>query len=218
MIGWLSGRLRHRGADHILIDVGGVGYVVFVSERTLMALPGLGEPVALHTEMVVREDLLQLFGFRTVLEREWHKLLTSVQGVGAKASMAILGTIGPEGIGRAIALGDASAVKAAPGIGPKIAARLINELRDKAPAVMAMGGGEAELLEPSQAPAAPRTAASGAPPLAETASGQVEALSALANLGYAPADAARAVAQASDDGARDTSALIKGALKRLAPQ
>lgn len=141
MIGKLTGRIDARFPDHVLIDVHGVGYVVHCSERTLAALPGVGEYAALYTELLVREDLLQLFGFLTVVEREWHRLLTSVQGVGAKGALAIQGTLGAEGLSRAIALGDWAAVKAAPGVGPKIAQRIVNELKDKAPAVMAMGAG-----------------------------------------------------------------------------
>ena len=125
MIGKISGRLELRNADHVLIDTGGVGYLVYCSERTMAALPGVGEAVALYTELLVREDLLQLFGFLTLAEKEWHRLLTSVQGIGAKVALAILGTLGPEGIARAIALGDAGAVKAAPGVGPKTAQRVI---------------------------------------------------------------------------------------------
>ena len=111
MIGKISGRLDMKGSDHVLIDTGGVGYVVYCSERTLAAMPGVGEAVALFTDLVVREDLLQLFGFPTLYDREWHRLLISVQGVGAKAAMAILGTLGAEGVARAISLGDAAAVK-----------------------------------------------------------------------------------------------------------
>ena len=140
MIGKISGRLELRGADHVLIDTGGVGYVVHCSERTLATMPAPGAPVALYTELVVREDLLQLFGFRTLAEREWHRLLTTVQGVGARAALSILGTLGAEGVARALSLGDAAAMRAAPGIGPKIAQRLVLELQAKAPAVMAMGG------------------------------------------------------------------------------
>ena len=139
MIGRLSGRLDWRGTDSVLIDVRGVGYIVHVSDRTLAALPGVGEAVSLYTDLLVREDLLQLFGFPTMLEKEWHKLLMTVQGVGAKASMAILGTLGAEGVSRAITLGDARAVQAAPGVGPKLAQRVILELKAKAPAVMAAG-------------------------------------------------------------------------------
>ena len=141
MIGRISGRLDWRGPDHVLIDVRGVGYIVYVSDRTLAGLPGVGEAVSLYTDLLVREDLLQLFGFPTMLEKEWHKLLMTVQGVGAKASMAILGTLGAEGVGRAITLGDARSVQAAPGVGPKLAQRVILELKAKAPGVMAAGVG-----------------------------------------------------------------------------
>ncbi len=110
MIGKIAGRLEYCGTDHVLIDVRGVGYLVHVSDRSLAAMPPVGEAVALFTELLVREDLLQLFGFPTMLEKEWHKLLVTVQGVGAKAAMAILGTLGPEGVARAIALGDARAI------------------------------------------------------------------------------------------------------------
>ncbi|NND21216.1 MAG: Holliday junction branch migration protein RuvA, partial [Silicimonas sp.] len=129
MIGRLAGRIDYRGSDHVLIDVKGVGYIVYVSERTLAALPRVGEAAALYTELLVREDLLQLFGFTTLTEKEWHRLLIGVQGIGAKASMAILGTLGPDGVARAIALGDWASVKAAPGVGPKIAQRVVNELK-----------------------------------------------------------------------------------------
>ncbi|WP_043918671.1 Holliday junction branch migration protein RuvA, partial [Jannaschia aquimarina] len=158
MIGRLTGRLDHKGPDHVLLDVNGVGYVVHCSDRTLAALPAPGQPARLWTELLVREDLMQLFGFLTMQEREWHRLLTSVQGIGAKASLAILGTLGADGIGRAIALGDANAVRAAPGVGPKIAQRVVNELKGKAPAMMMMEGGADPVLD--EAPAAPAPAAS----------------------------------------------------------
>lgn len=140
MIGRIAGVILHRAADHVLIDVRGIGYIVHVSERTSMNLPPVGQAVALYTELLVREDLLQLFGFSTLLEKEWHRLLTSVQGVGAKVSLALLGTLGAEGLSRAIALGDWSAVRKAPGVGPKLAQRIVLELKDKAPAIMALGG------------------------------------------------------------------------------
>ena len=139
MIGKISGRLDYRGADHVLIDTGGVGYIVHCSDRTLATMPAPGGAVALYTDLLVREDLMQLIGFRTLAEREWHRLLVTVQGVGAKAALAILGTLGPEGVARALSLGDVSAIKAAPGVGPKLAQRVVLELRAKAPAVMAMG-------------------------------------------------------------------------------
>jgi len=211
VIGRLTGRLDHKGADHVLLDVNGVGYVVQCSDRTLAALPPLKSPVALWTELLVREDLLQLFGFLTVQEREWHRLLISVQGIGAKGSLAILGTLGAEGVARAIALGDAAAVKAAPGVGPKIAQRVVLELKGKAPAMMLMeGGADDPLIETVQGAevAVARPGASAA---------SAEALSALSNLGYAPADAARAVAEASE-GAQGTGDLIRAALRLLAPR
>ena len=100
MIGKITGILDYKAADHVLIDVRGVGYVVYVTDRVLAGLPGAGEPVALYTDLLVREDLLQLFGFTTLAEKEWHRLLMSVQGIGAKASMAILGTLGADGVSR----------------------------------------------------------------------------------------------------------------------
>jgi Holliday junction DNA helicase RuvA len=223
MIGRIAGVVVYKADDHVLIDVRGVGYMVYLSERTRAALPAPGEAVALYTELMVREDLLQLFGFLTLVEKEWHRLLMSVQGVGAKASLAILGTLGPDGVSRAIALGDWGAVQAAKGVGPKTAQRVVNELKDKAPAVMAMapgpaaaaatpvpaGGGDA-LIEPA-APAVPMPAAASA--------AQPEALSALTNLGYAPAEAASAVAQAlGAEPDLDTPALIRAALRLLAPK
>lgn len=217
MIGKLTGRLDSKGSDHALIDVGGVGYVVHCSDRTLASLPGRGEVVALYTELLVREDLLQLFGFLSPYEKEWHRLLTSVQGVGAKASMAILGTLGVDGAARAITLGDATAIKAAPGVGPKLAQRVVMELKDKAPAVMAMGGTLDDAMDVviDDAPDAPKPAPRTAKRPASSA--QAEALSALQNLGYGPSDAAQAVAQAAES-ATDTPEMIRAALRLLAPK
>lgn len=224
MIGRLAGRIEMKADDHVLIDVRGVGYVVYCSDRTLATLPGVGAATALWTDLLVREDLLQLFGFPTLVEKEWHRLLMSVQGVGAKASLAILGTLGAEGVSRAIALGDWNAVKAAKGIGPKTAQRVVNELKDKAPAIMAMGAVSAgavavqdeeadTVLEPVKTPPPPVSRP------APSASAQAEALSALTNLGYAPGEAAGAVAQAAGDAPEaETPALIRAALKLLAPK
>lgn len=219
MIGRLSGTLAWKGADQVLIDVGGVGYQVTVDARTAAALGPVGGDAVLWTELLVREDALQLVGFRTMAEREWHRLLTSVQGVGAKAALAILGTLGPEGLGRAIALGDARSVQRAPGVGPKLAQRVALELKDKAPALMALGGGvpaEPEVVEAAPAPRK-RGAPAAPPPPSATAQAQAEALSALANLGYAPAEAAAAVAEAAGS-ATDTPGLIRAALRLLAPK
>jgi Holliday junction DNA helicase RuvA len=220
MIGKITGRIDYRAPDHLLIDVRGVGYLVYCSDRTMAALPGVGEVVALFTDLVVREDLMQLFGFQTLVEKEWHRLLTSVQGVGAKASLAILGALGPDGVSRAIALGDWNAVKVAKGVGPKIAQRVVLDLKDKAPGVMAMTGtlaeahGEVEATEVIE-PTSPKRGPV-APP---NQSAQSEALSALANLGYGPGDAAGAVAQAAGETPEaDTPQLIRAALKLLAPK
>ncbi len=210
MIGKVSGRIDYIASDHLLIEAAGVGYVIYCSSRTLGAMPPAGEAAALYTEMVVREDLMQLFGFTTLAEKEWHRLLMSVQGVGAKAALAILGALGPEGVGRAIALGDTASIRAAPGIGPKIAARVANELKDKAPGVMALGAGGARKA------GAAKTAASGAAP---EAAATADALSALINLGYAHGEAAAAVAEAAGAAPEAGSGdLIRAALRVLAPK
>ena len=219
MIGKIAGRLDYCGFDHAMIDVGGVGYIIFCSERTLTALPPIGEAVALYTDMLVREDAIQLYGFLSVAEKEWHCLLMTVQGIGAKASLSILGTLGVEGLAQAIALGDWSALKAAKGVGPKTAQKAVIELKDKAPQMMtavdmpaptpaAYAAGESPTQDGAQS-------AANAPPVRAAP----EALSALSNLGYAPAEAARAVAQANKEApSAPTSDLIRAALKILAPK
>jgi Holliday junction DNA helicase RuvA len=184
-------------------------------------MPGPGEPVALYTELLVREDLLQLFGFRTLAEREWHRLLTTVQGVGAKAALAILGTLGAEGLARALATGDVRSVQAAPGVGPKIAQRVVLELKAKAPVVMAMGAaGVAPVAGSGEAPRAAVAAATPvAPAPAGNAQAQADALSALTNLGYGAGEAAEAIAGAGGaDPAADAAGLIRSALRALAPK
>lgn len=223
MIGKLSGRIDYKSDDHILLDVKGVGYIVYCSDRTLLALPKVGEFTALYTDLLVREDLLQLFGFTSLVEKEWHRLLMSVQGVGAKASMAILGTLGPDGVSRAIALGDWNAVKAAKGIGPKTAQRVVLDLKDKAPTVMAMTATsqpvvtDTQVEEVIETPSIPVAAAP--TPQAPTSSVQADALSALTNLGYSPSDAAAAVAQAlSENPDLESAGAIRAALKLLAPK
>ena len=225
MIGKLTGRLDYRAADHVLIDVRGVGYIVYCSDRTMAALPGVGEAVSIYTDMVVREDLMQLYGFLSLVEKEWHRLLCSVQGVGAKVSLAILSALGPDGVSRAIALGDWGAVKAAKGVGPKTAQRIVLDLKDKAPGVMAMGGTvteamdgpELEVVELTE-PAAPAPKRA-IKPASGSAAASAGALSALGNLGYGPSEAASAVAEAAaslpDAGEAD---LIRAALKLLAPK
>jgi Holliday junction DNA helicase RuvA len=219
MIGKITGRIEYRALDHVLIDVRGVGYLVYCSDRTLTGLPGVGEVAAVYTDLLVREDLMQLFGFTTLAEKEWHRLLTSVQGVGAKASLAILGALGPDGVSRAIALGDWNAVKVAKGIGPKIAQRVVLDLKDKAPAMMAMGGTVAQALGDAEAEVIETPTPRRAPVEAPNASAQSEALSALSNLGYGPGDAAGAVARAAGEAPdADMPTLIRAALKLLAPK
>lgn len=231
MIGKLTGRVDYRAEDHILLDVQGVGYVVYCTERTLMALPRSGEVISLYTDLLVREDLLQLFGFTSLVEKEWHRLLMSVQGVGAKASLAILGTLGPDGVSRAIALEDWNAVKAAKGIGPKTAQRVVLDLKDKAPSVMAMAGQLGDTLDMHQdqvvddadtATVSPQPAPNKKvtpKPRPASAAAQSEALSALQNLGYSPSEAASAVATAQGElPDAGTSDLIRAALKLLAPK
>ncbi len=224
MIGKLSGRLDWRGSDQVLIDVRGVGYIVHVNDRTLAAMPSVGEAVSLYTDLLVREDLLQLFGFATLLDKEWHKLLTTVQGVGAKAALAIMGTLGADGVARALTLGDQRAIQAAPGVGPKLAQRVILELKAKAPSIMAMGANLAVAAEADESvlepvtPMAPRKAAPPTP--AQSRAGfTADALSALVNLGYAHGEAAQAVSTVGmDQPEADTATLIRAALKLLAPK
>ncbi len=244
MIGKISGVVDTKGSDHVLIDVRGVGYLVHVSDRVMARLPPPGAAVALYTDLVVREDLMQLFGFLTLAEKEWHRLLMGVQGVGAKASLAILGVLGADGLSRAIALGDWSSVARAKGVGPKTAQRVVLDLKDRAPSVMAMAGRSAmapgpdadqdadqdtdrdtergdapvgkEAATPTPAPARRARAKPGPDPAAAAAA---DALSALVNLGYAPSDAAAAVAQSQLDApGTATPDLIRAALKRLAPK
>ena len=223
MIGKITGRVDYRGTDHVLVDVQGVGYMVYCSDRTLSGLPARGGVIALYTDLLVREDNLQLFGFTTLADKEWHKLLTTVQGVGAKAALAIASTLGTDGVSRAIALGDVAAIKSAQGVGPKIAQRVITELKDKAPKIMAMGGEGAALVEADETMVIDVQTPIDMPPsssvLKSEAGAQADALSALINLGYGHGDAATAVAKASgempDLGA---TGLIKAALKLLAPK
>jgi Holliday junction DNA helicase RuvA len=223
MIGKVTGTIDYKADDHVLIDAGGVGYVVHCAPGTVAALPGPGEVAALYTEHVVREDAMHLYGFRSLAEREWHRLLTSVQGVGSRVSMALIDALGVAGLGRALAAGDAAALRRAPGVGPKLATRIASELKGKAPAMMALGAG-------------PRTQGAGGPRPVVPAAGEhqagasdvgadrdgedalaasADALSALVNLGYDRMEAAAAVAEAGAAGATGEAALIKSALRTL---
>ena len=222
MIGRLRGRVDYKAHDHFLLDVSGVGYLIFCSERTLSEIPGNGEFTTIYTDLLVREDLLQIFGFLSQVEKEWYRLLMSVQGVGAKASLAILSALGEDGVSRAIALGDWTSVKSAKGIGPKTAQRVVNELKDKAAHVMSLVphkvGNQEEKV--SDADIIERTDDNPSINLAiSNNSAQADALSALQNLGYTPSDAAAAVAkilnQSSD---LSTEELIRSSLKMLSPK
>ena len=197
MIAHLKGVLAATGTDHAVIDVGGVGYLVGCSSRTLTALPAVGEAAMLFTEMLVAEDFIRLIGFAQADERDWFRLLTGVQGVGGKVGLAILSAIEPADLALAIGSGDAAMVARANGVGPKLASRIVNELKDKVGALAGIGGG-AKLV----------AAASG--------SHAQDAMSALANLGFKPGEAGSAVAQAVEELGPDATldALVRLALKR----
>lgn len=203
MIGKLTGIVDEVGEDWLILDVGGVGYLVSCSGFTLRQVPAKGEPLSLLIDTYVREDQLRLFGFATGDERDWFRLLQSVQGVGARHAMAMLGTIGPSGLADAIALEDKKAVTQAPGVGPKLAGRIVSELKDKAPVPDKL----APVLAGSDGEAAPGSA-----------SAVRDAVSALVNLGYAHAQAASAVSAATKqlDETASAEALIRVGLKELA--
>ena len=227
MIGSLKGRIEYKATDHTLIDVSGVGYLVYCSERTLSLLPSDGEYVTIFTELVVREDLLQLYGFLTFAEKEWHRLLCSVQGVGAKGALAIQGILSVEALSRAILLSDWATVKSAPGVGPKIAQRIVNELKEKAPKVMAMGAvtsnpidGNTDLVDhddrKNQSEINVGSEVSNSEALRNV---QADTLSALINLGYSQGDAASAIARIeTEETDLDAKKLIRSALRLLAPK
>ena len=218
MIGRLRGALVERGTDHVVIDVSGVGYVVHCSERTMASLPELGSGLILHTDLLVREDLLQLYGFRSARERELHRLLMTVQGVGAKAALAIAAALGTDSTIRAIVLQDSDSIRSAQGVGPKLAQRVVNELKEKAVELMARSREEPELGQAEDlreedvadpGAAMPPTDAAGAASISE-------AISALTNLGYRQGESAQAVAGVhGDDPELETAELIREALKRL---
>ena len=222
MIGRLRGRVDYKAHDHFLLDVSGVGYLIFCSERTLSEIPGNGEFTTIYTDLLVREDLLQIFGFLSQVEKEWYRLLMSVQGVGAKASLAILSALGEDGVSRAIALGDWTSVKSAKGIGPKTAQRVVNELKDKAAHVMSLVphkiGNQEEKV--SDADIIERIDDNPSINLAiSNNSAQADALSALQNLGYTPSDAAAAVAKVLNQSSDlSTEELIRSSLKMLSPK
>jgi Holliday junction DNA helicase RuvA len=203
MIGKLKGIIDSYGEDYIIVDVGGVGYLVHCSARTLQALPAQGEAVTLAIETHVREDQIKLFGFTSDLEREWFRLLQTVQGVGTKVALAILSTLKPADLASAIALRDKAAIVRTPGVGPKVAERIVTELKDKAPAYADIDPAIVRLSGAVDENRAPRPVA--------------DAVSALVNLGYGQPQAAAAIAAASrsaGDGA-ETKQLIRLGLREL---
>ncbi|WP_174285065.1 Holliday junction branch migration protein RuvA [Sphingomonas bacterium] len=197
MIAHLKGRLAATGIDHAVIDVGGVGYLVGASARTLSALGSAGEAAMLHTEMLVSEDSIRLVGFAQAAERDWFRLLTGVQGVGARVALAILSAFDPADLSRAVAAQDKAMVARANGVGPKLAERIVRELKDRIGGIALSPGGTA--------------------PIAPVGAG-ADAVSALLNLGFRPAEASAAVASAQEElGAGvGLDALVRLALRKAA--
>ncbi len=207
MIASLAGRVEAVGADHAVVAVGGVGFLVHASARTLDTLAP-GKAARLLVETQVREDAITLHGFATPAERDWFRLLVGVQGVGGRVALQLLGALAPDDLARAVALDDKATLARAPGVGPRLAARIATELKGKLPVFGPGGGGRpgaGAMPSGSGGPSAPATPAA-------------EALSALVNLGYRPIEAERAVAEAQRDLGADlaTPALIREALKRAA--
>jgi Holliday junction DNA helicase RuvA len=203
MIGKLKGVIDSYGEDFIVLDVQGVGYLVHCSARTLQALPAPGEPVTLAIETYVREDQIRLFGFLSDAEREWFRLLQTVQGVGARVALSVLGTLKPGDLASAIAIGDKAAIKRAPGVGTKVAERIVTELKDKAPAYTALDPAVIRLSGAVSEKRAPQPV--------------LDAVSALVNLGYGQPQAAAAIAAASRNAGESAEAaqLIRLGLKEL---
>jgi Holliday junction DNA helicase RuvA len=203
MIGKLRGIVDAVGESHAVVDVGGVGYEVQASARTLRGLQ-TGQEVSLAIETHVREDAIRLYGFSSDAERAWFRALQTIQGVGTKVALGVLGTLSPQDLANAIALQNWAAVEQAPGVGKKLAQRIIAELKDKAPALSVAGLGVSAVLAGTAA----------TPPPGDTAA---EAISALTNLGYPPGQASQAVAAAiAELGAEaDTRGLIRRGLKEL---
>jgi holliday junction DNA helicase RuvA len=202
MIAKLAGILDQVAVDGAVVDVNGVGYLVFSSTRTLGRLPPVGAPVRLLIETHVREDHIHLYGFVDAAERDWFRLLTTVQGVGARLALAVLSVTGPEELGLAIFAQDRATLARAEGVGPRLAARIVNELRDKAGSLA---------MAPPAAASTPSAPALGEGPASD-------AVSALVNLGYRRAEAFGAVAAAARrlGAAAATDALIRAGLQELA--
>jgi Holliday junction DNA helicase RuvA len=204
MIGKLKGVIDAYGEDFVIVDVGGVGYLVHCSARTLQGLPGTGEPVVLSIETHVREDQIRLFGFLSDVEREWFRLLQTVQGVGTKVALSVLGTLKPADLANAVAMRDKATIARSPGVGPKVAERIVTELKDKAPAYTSIDPALVRLSGAVEEQRAPQPV--------------LDAISALVNLGYGQPQAAAAVAaanRAAGEGA-DAADLIRRGLRELA--
>jgi len=204
MIGKLKGVVDSISEDAVIVDVLGVGYLVHCSTRTLASLPAIGEPVSLSIETHVREDMIKLFGFKDELERDWFRLLQSVQGVGAKVALAIQSTLTAADLASAIALQDKAMVSRAPGVGPKVAQRIVSELKDKVPAFSGAAAFDLGLQSQIGDGTAPNAVS--------------DAVSALTNLGYSSQQAAVAVAKALKAAGEDADSarLIRLGLKELA--
>lgn len=203
MIGKLKGVVDEIGDDHLILDVHGVGYLVYAPARVLQGLAGRGEAAVLHIETLVREDLIRLYGFSSASEKAWFQLLMTVQGVGAKVALAALGVMKASELANAVALGDTAQIARAPGIGKRVAERIVTELKSKAPAFASVDAGT--IAASQQASAAVPTAVG-------------DAVSALVNLGYQQAQASAAVAAAvksAGEGA-EAATLIRLGLKELA--
>jgi len=203
MIGKLKGVIDSYGDDFVIVDVQGVGYQVHCSARTLQALPATGEAATLSIETYVREDQIKLFGFLSDIEREWFRLLQTVQGVGAKVALSVLGTLKPSELATAIATRDKGMVARTPGVGPKVAERIVTELKDKVPAYASVDPAVIHLSGALDEKRAPQ-------PIAD-------AVSALINLGYGQPQAAAAIAAAARNAGEgaDTATLIRQGLKEL---
>jgi Holliday junction DNA helicase RuvA len=204
MIGKLKGTLDSYNEDSIIVDVHGVGYLVHCSARTLQALPAPGEAVTLSIETHVREDQIRLFGFLSDVEREWFRLLQTVQGVGTKVALAVLSTLKPAELASAIAVRDKAMVARTPGVGPKVAERIVTELKDKAPAYADVDPAVIRLSGAVEDRRAPQPVS--------------DAVSALVNLGYGQPQAAAAIAAALRSAGADADAksLIRLGLRELA--
>ena len=223
MIGRIKGKLDYISDDHIIVDVGGVGYIIYVTKITLSNLPTVGEKLSLFTELIVKEDLLQLVGFITPYEREWYKLLTSVQGVGSKAALALLSQIPIQTISRSILLEDSATITSAQGIGPKIAKRLVVELKGKVPSLLKFQNKSeisTKILNPNlNNKKIEMNDSKNDKNLSQSdiIQKEVDAISALVNLGYTQINASQVIAKVIEESDKDLDVkeIIRISLKAL---